>query len=134
MVQTYATLVLRNSIIIHISEMLLEACKASGIEVVKHKGIFSLGSYLGDSDVLFQFLKDHKLVPASQKCPKCESEITINNNDFFRCHRQRIRGASTVNYCLPTFTNPSPNNLSGTRWERGGFGWGKVDEMLEKKE
>ena len=33
------------------------------------------------------------------------------------------RGVSTVNYCLPTFGSPSPypNNLSGTRWERGGF-------------
>ena len=32
-----------------------------------------------------------------------------------------IRGVSTVNYCLPTFGTPSPfpNNLSGTRWERG---------------
>ena len=97
------------------------------------KGIFSLGSYLADSDALFQFLKDHKLLPASQKCPKCESEITINNNYFFRCDtgRHRIRGASTVNYCLPTFTTPSPypNNLSGTRWERRGFGWDKVGEM-----
>ena len=37
------------------------------------KGMFSFGTYLGNSDVLFQFLKDHKLVPASQKCPKCES-------------------------------------------------------------
>ena len=35
-----------------------------------------------------------------------------------------IRGVSTVNYCLPTFRTPSPNNLSGTHWERGGFGWG----------
>ena len=37
-----------------------------------------------------------------------------------------IRGVSTVNYCLPTFRTPSPyhNNLSGTRWERGGFGCG----------
>ena len=29
------------------------------------KGIFSFGSYLGDSDILFQFLKGHRLVPAS---------------------------------------------------------------------
>ena len=37
-----------------------------------------------------------------------------------------IRGVSTVNYCLPTVRTPSPypNNLSGTRWERGGFGLG----------
>ena len=37
-----------------------------------------------------------------------------------------IRGVSTVNYGLPTFRALSlyPNNLSGTRWERGGFGWG----------
>ena len=37
-----------------------------------------------------------------------------------------IRGVSIVNYCLPTFRTPSPypNNLSGTHWERGGFGWG----------
>ena len=37
-----------------------------------------------------------------------------------------IRGVSTVNYCFPTFRTPSsyPNNLSGTHWERGGFGWG----------
>ena len=45
----------------------------------RSKGIFSLG----DSDVLFQILKDHKLVPASRKSPKCE--ITINNIYFFRC-------------------------------------------------
>ena len=37
-----------------------------------------------------------------------------------------IRGVSTVNYCLPTVRTPSPypNNLSRTRWERGGFEWG----------
>ena len=52
-------------------------------------GIFSLGSYLGDSDAQFQFLKEHKLVPASRKCPKCESEITITKDYFFRCDRQR---------------------------------------------
>ena len=36
-----------------------------------------------------------------------------------------IRGVSTVNYCVPTFEAPSSylNNLSGTHWERGGFGW-----------
>ena len=46
-----------------------------------------------------------------------------------------IRGASTVNYCFPTFRTPSPypNNLSGTHWERGGLGGGKVGEMQEKK-
>ena len=46
-----------------------------------------------------------------------------------------IRGVSTVNYCLPTFRTPSPypNNLSGTRWERGGLGEGKVGEMQKKK-
>ena len=37
-----------------------------------------------------------------------------------------IKGFSTVNYCLPTFRtlSPYPNNLSGTCWERGGFGFG----------
>ena len=37
--------------------------------------------------------------------------------------RSVIRGVSTVNDCLPTFRAPSPypNNLSGTRWERGFF-------------
>ena len=49
-----------------------------------------------------------------------------------------IRGVSTVNYCLPTFriSSPYPNNLSGTRWERGGFGLlggGKVGEMQGKR-
>ena len=72
------------------------------------KGIFSLGRYLGDSDVLFQFLTHHKLVSASRKCPKCASEITINNNYFCRCDRQRIRGASTVSYSLPTSRTPIP--------------------------
>ena len=48
-----------------------------------------------------------------------------------------IRGVSTVNYCLPTFGTPSPypKNLSGTRWERGGFGLlggVKVGEMQER--
>ena len=44
------------------------------------KGIFSLGNHLADSDTLLQFLNDHKLVPASQKCPKCYSELNINKN------------------------------------------------------
>ena len=50
-----------------------------------------------------------------------------------------IRGVSTVKLLLslPTFRTPSPypKNLSGTRWERGGFGWGIYGrlEMQEKK-
>ena len=46
-----------------------------------------------------------------------------------------IRGVSTINYCLPTFRTPSPylNNLSGTRWERGGFGWGLKLVKCRKK-
>ena len=34
---------------------------------------------------------------------------------------------TTLNYCFPTFRTPSPypNNLSGTCWEKLGFGWGK---------
>ena len=44
-----------------------------------------------------------------------------------------IRVFSTVNYCLPTLRTPSPyhNNLSRTRWERGGFGWGV--NLVKKK-
>ena len=72
------------------------------------KGIFSLGCYLGDGDVLFQFVTHHKLVPAFRKWPKCASEITINNNYFLRRDRQRIRGAATVYYSLPNSRTPSP--------------------------
>ena len=100
------------------------------------KGIFSLGCYLGDSDVLIQFLTHHKLVLASRKCPKCASEITINNNYFFRCDRQRIRGASTVNYSLPTSRTLSPlpqQSKQDPMGKEGVFGWGNVGEMQGKK-
>ena len=69
------------------------------------KGIFLLGRYLGDSDVLSQ-LVTNILVPAFQKWPKCASEITINY--FLRRDRQRTRCALTVNYSLPNSRAPSP--------------------------
>ena len=73
-------------------------------------------------------------------CPDCNSVCQLHCEKSWRVclHLQSaqnvkvkllsiIRGVSTVNYCLPTFRTPSPypNNLSGTCWENGGFGWGK---------
>ena len=52
------------------------------------KGLFALGIYLADSDVLLQVLEEHKSVPASQKCPKCDTVLNINQNYYFRCDRQ----------------------------------------------
>ena len=60
------------------------------------KGMFLFGTYLGDSDVLFQFLKDHKLVTASESAQNVKVKLL-----------SIIRGASTVNYSLPTSRTPS---------------------------
>ena len=49
------------------------------------KRLLALATYISDSDVLQQVLKDHKLVPATRKCPKCESVLNIDQNYILFC-------------------------------------------------
>ena len=59
------------------------------------KGLFALAMYISDRDVLPQVLKDHKLVPATRKCPKCELVLNIDQNYNLFCtkypnHKDRL--------------------------------------------
>ena len=59
------------------------------------KGLFALATYISDSDVLLQVLKDHELVPATRKCPNYESVLNIDQNYNLFCttypnHKDRL--------------------------------------------
>ena len=66
---------------------LVTAAMEDGCSVCS-KGIFALATYLADSAVLFQVLKDHNLVPTNRNCPKCETLLNVNDKYFFRCDCQ----------------------------------------------
>ena len=62
------------------------------------KGLFALVTYISESDVLLQVLKDHKLVPATRKCPKCESVLNID------LHWLPIKAQIVFKICVLTYT------------------------------
>ena len=53
------------------------------------KRFFEFLLFLNDSDNLQKFVIQHKLVPESKKCPKCDSDLKITKDYRFRCDRVR---------------------------------------------
>ena len=48
-----------------------------GVCAACSKGLFGLANFVSDTDALKQYLVDHKLVPETRKCPKCECVLWI---------------------------------------------------------